>query len=402
MLEMKMRFYKALETTSQCILRKSTDKFMKKIVYTLLITLSLTPLFAYAQDAGQYTLLEPLPCIDGVSTNCNADNMQTSIDISSYLLYVYKFGLAISVFLAIIMIIWGGFEYILSAAPFGKSNGKGKIEKAVFGLVMVLVSYLILQTIDPRLVYVDSRLPVIQVNIAQIEENNDSFQRRLSEELKLVNIENQARFREINTDIQSLEQRKIELNQKISSGEITPDEAQTIRSQIEAEMVTRQIDRQVLIAVNDGISSYSKAISNINSSGIDSPNLNQYIAPFVPNGTDYPINTLNTIQNQYNLRIRELKKNNAGALMIPVLERQSEFIFNQAKDSVEIYNKINETSWFKDVDNSDYLKQKVVEYEARIADSKSGAEFVGIPEKQYRDIFEAKVNTVKQALEITP
>jgi hypothetical protein len=384
---------------------------MNKIVYIFLVTISLNPLFANAQDAGQYTLLEPLPCIAGVNTNCNDKNLQEKTDIGSYLLYIYKFGLAASVFLAIVMIIWGGFEYILSATPFGKSDGKGKIEQAIFGLVMVLVSYLILQTIDPRLVYVDSKLPIIKVNGEQIDKTVENFQEKLANELKLVNIENQSKFKTINENIKSIEQRKAELDQKVKSGEITPDEARLSQSKIDAEMIMEKIDRQVLIAVNDGISSYGKAIINISNDSINYNNLNQYIAPFVSNGTDYPINTPNAIQNQYNLRIRELRKVNAGSSMIPMLERQSVFIFSQVKDSVEINNKINEVKQNYSgqtyvaptkVDNSKYLKERVTEYGAKIADSKKESAYLGIPEEQYKAIFEAKIKTINKALEPKP
>ena len=115
---------------------------MKKLFLSLILALSLVPTVSLAADT--YTLLTPLPCIDGVGANCQPGTMQKEIDINNYILYVYKFALAASVFLAIIMIIWGGFEYITSEIPFIKSDGKSKITNAIAGLAMVLVSYLIL------------------------------------------------------------------------------------------------------------------------------------------------------------------------------------------------------------------------------------------------------------------
>ncbi len=58
------------------------------------------------------------------------------------------------------MIIWGGMEYITSFGNLSKmSSGKEKIENAVIGLLIILISYLILQTINPQLLV----MPQVQI-----------------------------------------------------------------------------------------------------------------------------------------------------------------------------------------------------------------------------------------------
>jgi len=381
---------------------------MKKISLILIIWLMSGVGMAHADKHDKYTLLEPLPCIDGVSANCASGKMQDSININDYFLYIYKFAIAGSVFLAIVMIIWGGFQYITSEIPFIKSDGKSKITNAVSGLAMVLVSYLILQTIDPRLVSINANLPALKSDEESVKAYIN-YQTKLADELKLVNVDNQAALKAINNDIKLIEQKKIELDAKIKKAEITPDEAKKAKFQIQAEMVMMKTDKQLLLAVNEGISSYGKAVINISNDSIDYANLNQYIAPLTPNGSNYPVNTPNVIQNQYNTRIRELKKINAGSSMIPLLERQSDFIVLQIKDSVEINSKINELKQHYSgqtyvipttkVDNSKYLNERVAEYETKIADAKKESSYLGIPEEQYVNIFQAKISVIKQSLE---
>jgi len=103
-----------------------------------------------------YTLLTPLPCNAGLGgTNCttvNGSSVMTSIDLSDFISYAYKFMLALAVVLAVFMITVGGFEYMLSGAANTKSDALKKIQDAVWGLLLALVAYLLLYTIDPNLV----------------------------------------------------------------------------------------------------------------------------------------------------------------------------------------------------------------------------------------------------------
>jgi hypothetical protein len=106
----------------------------------------------------QYTLLTPLPELNGncpSGSTCNANgtsNSINSIDLSQFISYAYKFMLALAVVLAVFMITVGGFEYMLSGAANTKSDALKKIQDAVWGLLLALVAYLLLYTIDPNLV----------------------------------------------------------------------------------------------------------------------------------------------------------------------------------------------------------------------------------------------------------
>lgn len=71
--------------------------------------------------------------------------------LGQFLSQAFQFGLAIAAALAVIMIVYGGVEIMLSESMGGKSDGKKKIQDALTGLGLALVSWLILYTINPAI-----------------------------------------------------------------------------------------------------------------------------------------------------------------------------------------------------------------------------------------------------------
>jgi hypothetical protein len=171
---------------------------MKKILYIGIVTLMLLPAIAAAQTslstvtnvsgtavpAGQtefntttaaetppsYVLLAPLPCVGTTNgTTCtngtNGGSLITSIAIQGYLVYLFKLMIALTVFLAVIMTIYGGFKYMTTEAVSGKGDAKKTIEDAIYGLLLALASYLILYTINPNLVNISS-VAIPKLNVA--------------------------------------------------------------------------------------------------------------------------------------------------------------------------------------------------------------------------------------------
>ena len=72
-------------------------------------------------------------------------------DLKLFLSQAFSFGLAIAAALAVIMIVYGGVEIMLSESVFKKDDGKKKIKDAIYGLLLALVSWLILYTINPEI-----------------------------------------------------------------------------------------------------------------------------------------------------------------------------------------------------------------------------------------------------------
>ena len=93
-----------------------------------------------------YTLLQPLPTNSG-------EDLKTNVTLKQYLTWAYKFALALTGFLAVMMIVIGGVEWIISGASESmRSEAKKHINGAITGLIMALVAYLVLYTINPSLV----------------------------------------------------------------------------------------------------------------------------------------------------------------------------------------------------------------------------------------------------------
>lgn len=120
---------------------------MKKYFYITIGTF--LPLVATAQQT--YTPLQPitLPGNNGALYSTN---------IATYLQNIFSFGIAIAGGLAVIEIVWGGFEYMFSEAFNTKEIAKKRIQNAVYGLLIALCAYVILYTINPKLVQINFNL----------------------------------------------------------------------------------------------------------------------------------------------------------------------------------------------------------------------------------------------------
>ncbi len=104
----------------------------------------------------EYTLLEPLPCVNGPEGTVTEgitceDGYVKKVNLYAILGYTYRLLLALASILAVVMIMYGGVQYMTTEAFTGKSEAKETIKNAVIGLFMTLGSFLFLQTIDPKI-----------------------------------------------------------------------------------------------------------------------------------------------------------------------------------------------------------------------------------------------------------
>lgn len=132
---------------------------MKKILTLIFILL---PLFSFAQIPPEYQLLEPLPCIDGTGQKCT-DGAIKSINTDGYIVFLFKFSIAFAAVAAVVVIIISGFQYATTDIISSKGNAVTRIQSALMGLVTILASILILQTIDPRLVQINTFLEPLNI-----------------------------------------------------------------------------------------------------------------------------------------------------------------------------------------------------------------------------------------------
>ena len=132
--------------------------FLIPVFFVLFVFLTSKPTLLFAQGSvnlnnTSYELLAPLPIGAGYT---EVKKPSTATYIPGMITLVI--GLAGA--LAVIQIIIGGFQYI-SSEGFGKtSKAKETIQNALLGLLLVIGSYSLLYTINPKLVNLDLSLEV--------------------------------------------------------------------------------------------------------------------------------------------------------------------------------------------------------------------------------------------------
>ena len=129
------------------------------------------------QNKTTYKFLAPLPgmktCMDssGVDKNCIGNN------IGEYLNVIFKLIIGICAALAVIMLIINGITYMGDESVFGKTEAKSKMYSAIFGLLIALGAWALLNTINPALTG-QGGLSIAGANIeveTQPLTSNDSF-----------------------------------------------------------------------------------------------------------------------------------------------------------------------------------------------------------------------------------
>lgn len=106
-----------------------------------------------------YVVLAPLP--GTTKDGCVGDDCTTTLE--KYLPGAFNLMVGVAAALAFIMITWGGVMYATSDALSSKTEGKGYIENAVWGLLLVIGAWVILNTINPQILKFDSVLPRAEI-----------------------------------------------------------------------------------------------------------------------------------------------------------------------------------------------------------------------------------------------
>ena len=106
--------------------------------------MSLSPLLvpavagAQAGSVGQYVT----NCPQDTGIRCNGGT------ISEIFHTIINWAMAIAFIAAVIMLIWGGFRYITSAGNDEQAkSGRGTIVNALIGMVIIVLSYVIVQIV---------------------------------------------------------------------------------------------------------------------------------------------------------------------------------------------------------------------------------------------------------------
>ncbi len=118
-------------------------------IFFLLMSLGLSQAPVSAED-GTIDLLVPFP--DERPIKIEYEGKKGAIAImEQYVGKVFVFGAGLVSIVAVIWIMIGGYEIMFSGASSGDvTSGKDKIVKAIFGLVLIFLSALLLHFINPE------------------------------------------------------------------------------------------------------------------------------------------------------------------------------------------------------------------------------------------------------------
>ncbi|MFH1170346.1 MAG: pilin [Candidatus Vogelbacteria bacterium] len=117
-------------------------------IFALFVTLSANVVFSQT----------PTPCVSNQNGVCLLQpdigvglSAQES-SLGNYLSILFKTLIGLAGGIAVLLIVVGGLQYILSEVPGVKSSGKERISNALIGLILALSAWLILNTINPDLI----------------------------------------------------------------------------------------------------------------------------------------------------------------------------------------------------------------------------------------------------------
>lgn len=140
----------------------------RKIIFSLAIVFLLSTCYLLlttsVKAAEPLKLQVQFPCSPIAGGTCTTD-AETAQSPAAYIARFYQFALMISGALAFAMIIFGAIQYIVSAGNATQQNdARDRIFQALWGVALLLGAWLILYTIDPKLVSLtDPELKIVPV-----------------------------------------------------------------------------------------------------------------------------------------------------------------------------------------------------------------------------------------------
>lgn len=135
---------------------------MKKLFYLLIPVC----FFVLAAPAFAVNLEMPLPGMPNALSAAQGP--------AEYIRYLFTFGLSLIGFLAVVTIIIGGVQYMLAGSVGSVDQAKSRIFGAVWGVGLLLCSYLLLATIDPSLTNL-MPVPLNPLNIPKVQGGVDTY-----------------------------------------------------------------------------------------------------------------------------------------------------------------------------------------------------------------------------------
>jgi hypothetical protein len=200
--------------------------------------------------SGDYTVLAPLPCIEGGGITCTTGGngaVQPTVNFKTYVQYTINLLIGLSAVVAVVMIVWGGVEYMYTASFSGKKMGLEKVTHAIYGLVLVLTSYIILRTIDPRLVEIPNTIvPTIEIQSSLTRDTSGILMQQVENEINEYKIKSAEIGKEMQNFVNDKNKKRAELaeiDNELKTISLTdPKFKELILNKTKKEDEIRQID----------------------------------------------------------------------------------------------------------------------------------------------------------------
>lgn len=120
-------------------LQNKIARFLAALGLALMPLVAVAPQVAHGQLINEY--LDSCP--DGTGVRCNKERELKDIFIT-----VINWALGFAFIIAVIVLIYGGFRYILSAGnEEGAKTGRTAIFNALIGIVIIVLSFVIVQIV---------------------------------------------------------------------------------------------------------------------------------------------------------------------------------------------------------------------------------------------------------------
>ncbi len=128
---------------------KNKNKIYLIILTLLVLSVIITP-FVYAAEPIDFKPVTDIPLLDSWTPG---ETINASVGAENVFNQVFSLSIRIGAMLAVFMFIWGGLNMIMARDNATNiTRGKEKMKNAIFGLLMLLSIFIVLNTINPDLV----------------------------------------------------------------------------------------------------------------------------------------------------------------------------------------------------------------------------------------------------------
>lgn len=141
--------------------RDSIKQIILNIILLGVLLISIFPAIGVnAQTTNEYVLLAQLPCVGG--GDCK--NVDEKTTLEKYLPGMFKLLIGLSAVAAVLNIVIGGFQYMSSDAIQSKGAGRERVKNSIYGLILVIGAWIILNEINPKLLSLNLSINSVKVD----------------------------------------------------------------------------------------------------------------------------------------------------------------------------------------------------------------------------------------------